>query len=67
MLASDLHTIICIGDTVLDHMDDTVRVISGFRHNLESVTVHLEDGGVMALSEIHWDYSTRARATFATR
>lgn len=56
MRATDINELIFEGDTVIDNMDDSRRIVSGFVvHDENQVTVNMEDGGVMGLDEISFD------------
>jgi hypothetical protein len=68
MRTSEINETICIGDTVIDKMDDdAVRTISRFQdHGDNTACVYMTDGGVMALSEIKWNDEEPYLAPFTT-
>ena len=56
MRTTDINVQIFDGDFVIDNMDSSVREISEIRdHGDDTASVHMVDGGVMALSEIRID------------
>jgi len=56
MRTTDINVLIFEGDHVVDNMDNSVRTISQIQdHGDSTATVHLVDGGCMALSEISFD------------
>jgi hypothetical protein len=68
MRVSEINEAICIGDTVIDKMDDdAVRTISHFEnHGDNTASVFMTDGGVMALSEIVWNDEAPSTTPFTT-
>ena len=65
MRTNEINSIICCGDTVLDHLDGDVRTIDHFHdHGDGSASVFMTDGGVMALSEIKWNDESPSRSVF---
>ena len=54
MRVNEIGVLIVEGDHVIDRMDNSVRKVSHFNdHGDNSASVYMEDGGVMALSEIN--------------
>jgi hypothetical protein len=68
MRVSEINEAICIGDTVIDKMDDdAVRTISHFEnHGDNTACVFMTDGGVMSLAEIIWNDEEPYLAPFRT-
>ena len=53
MRTNDINTLIFEGDHVIDNMDNSVRTVSQIQdHGDNTASVHMVDGGAMALSEI---------------
>lgn len=56
MQVSEINELIFEGDVVIDRLDNSRRVVSGFVvHDKNDASVLLEDGGALALSEVRRD------------
>jgi hypothetical protein len=67
MKPREINSYIFTNDTVLDHMDDTVRKIERFQiHDDNDASVFMTDGGVIGLKEIKWNDESPSRAIFKT-